>query len=317
MGRGAVNQKGPQAAFLAALHAIRAAGRKPPVNLVLVGEGEEELGSPHFKQVAHRPDIAAALKRCQGMRLPSAQQSLDGAVEFGLGGKGIVEFELESSGQKWGRGATKDVHSSQKARIDSPVWHLVQAMNTLVTADGADPAIEGLDARARPPSAAERAMLDDAARRRKEETEKKVMGVRRWAKDVDFRGSLERLAFRPTVNIQGLVAGYGGPGGKTVMPHRALAKCEVRLVPDMRPEDVLPAIRAHLAKRGFGDIDVRALDGPGYLPTTTARDSLPVKVALSVYQKSGIDPIVFPRTGGSWPGYLFTDKPLEIPAVHF
>src|SRR3954470_20293848 len=56
MGRGAVNQKGPQAAFLAALHAIRAAGRKLPVNLVLVAEGEEEIGSPHFPQIVRRPE---------------------------------------------------------------------------------------------------------------------------------------------------------------------------------------------------------------------------------------------------------------------
>src|SRR5262249_61531930 len=93
-GRGALHRKGPRPASWPPLHPTRAAGRKPPVNLVLVGEGEEELGSPHFKQVAHRPDIAAALKRCQGMMLPSAQQSLDGAVEFALGAKGVVEFEL-------------------------------------------------------------------------------------------------------------------------------------------------------------------------------------------------------------------------------
>src|SRR5438552_11210413 len=54
VGRGAVNQKGPQAAFLAALNAFREAGRKLPVNLVFVAEGEEEIGSPHFRQVAHR-----------------------------------------------------------------------------------------------------------------------------------------------------------------------------------------------------------------------------------------------------------------------
>src|SRR5438067_12077590 len=62
MGRGAVNTKGPQASFLAALHAFRGAGRKPPVNLVLVAEGEEEIGSPHFPQIVHRPEVLAALK---------------------------------------------------------------------------------------------------------------------------------------------------------------------------------------------------------------------------------------------------------------
>src|SRR5437899_9503462 len=72
MGRGAVNQKGPEAAFLAALHAIHGAGLKPPVNLVLVAEGEEEIGSPHFAQVVRRPEVAAALRRCSGVFMPSA-----------------------------------------------------------------------------------------------------------------------------------------------------------------------------------------------------------------------------------------------------
>src|SRR5262245_17192617 len=74
MGRGAVNQKGPEAAFLAALHALRGAGRKLPVNLVLVAEGEEEIGSPHFQQVVRRPEVDAALKRCLGVFMPSAGQ---------------------------------------------------------------------------------------------------------------------------------------------------------------------------------------------------------------------------------------------------
>ena len=70
MGRGAVNQKGPEASFLAALHAIRGAGRKLPVNLVLVAEGEEEIGSPHFPQIVRAPEVQAALKRCNGVFMP-------------------------------------------------------------------------------------------------------------------------------------------------------------------------------------------------------------------------------------------------------
>src|SRR5438477_11681080 len=115
MGRGAVNQKGPEAAFLAALHAIRGAGAKLPVNLVLVAEGEEEIGSPHFRQVVRRPEIAAALKRCAGVFMPNASQDPDGGVTVSLGAKGVVECELVSSGEKWGRGPTKDVHSSNRA----------------------------------------------------------------------------------------------------------------------------------------------------------------------------------------------------------
>ncbi|MGE5717814.1 MAG: M20/M25/M40 family metallo-hydrolase, partial [Acidobacteriota bacterium] len=80
VGRGAVNQKGPESAFLAALHAIRGAGKKPPVNLVLVAEGEEEIGSPHFAEVVRRPDVGAALAKTTGVFMPSASQDPDGAV---------------------------------------------------------------------------------------------------------------------------------------------------------------------------------------------------------------------------------------------
>src|SRR5438309_3594692 len=117
IGRGAVNQKGPQAAFLAALHAIRGAGKKPPVNLVLVAEGEEEIGSPHFRQVVRQPEVSAALKRCTGVFMPSASQDPDGTVTVSLGAKGVVELELVASGAKWGRGPRKDVHSSNRARL--------------------------------------------------------------------------------------------------------------------------------------------------------------------------------------------------------
>ena len=80
MGRGAVNQKGPEATFIAALHAIRGANRKLPVNLVLVAEGEEEIGSPHFPQIVRRPEVLAALQKTMGIFMPSASQGLDGEV---------------------------------------------------------------------------------------------------------------------------------------------------------------------------------------------------------------------------------------------
>src|SRR6185436_11359034 len=85
IGRGAVNQKGPESAFLAALHAIRGANRKLPVNLVFVAEGEEEIGSPHFPQVVRKPEVLAALQKTIGIFMPSASQGLDGQVTMTLG----------------------------------------------------------------------------------------------------------------------------------------------------------------------------------------------------------------------------------------
>jgi acetylornithine deacetylase/succinyl-diaminopimelate desuccinylase-like protein len=314
MGRGAVNQKGPEAAFLAALHAIRGAGRKLPVNLVLVAEGEEEIGSPHFKQVVQRPEVSAALKRCMGVFMPSSSQDPDGTVTVSLGAKGVVELELVASGEKWGRGPKKDVHSSNRARLDSPAFHLVQALATLVTPDG-DPAIDGFADAVRPASAAERTMLDAAAARLQESTAKKLLSADRWAHDQSWRESLERFLFTPTVNIEGLVAGYTGPGGKTVLPHRAVAKLDLRLVPDMTYDGAVAALKAHLAKRGFGDVEVNP--SGGYDPTGTSADASLIRAELSVYRRSGLDPILWPRNAGSYPGYVFTGEPLKLPAAHF
>src|SRR5712692_6090177 len=202
VGRGAVNQKGPEASFLAALHAIRGAGRKLPVNFVLVAEGEEEIGSPHFPQIVRRPEVVAALKRCVGIFMPSASQAPDGQVTMTLGAKGVVELELVSSGERWGRGPRLDIHSSNKARVDSPAWHLVEALATLVSPDGNDPAIEGFAAKARPLSAAEKAMIAEAARRMDENVAKKQLGVDHWVHDAGWQEALELLMSRPTVNIE-------------------------------------------------------------------------------------------------------------------
>jgi acetylornithine deacetylase/succinyl-diaminopimelate desuccinylase-like protein len=315
MGRGAVNQKGPEASFIAALHAIRAGGRKLPVNLVLVAEGEEEIGSPHFPQIVRRPEVLAALRPCIGIFMPSAEQDLDGAVTMTLGAKGVVELEMVSSGERWGRGPRHDIHSSNKARVDSPAWHLVEALVTLVSPDGNDPAIEGFADKARPLSAAEKAMIATAAERLDEAVAKKQMGVEHWVHDASWQEALERLMSRPTVNIEGLVGGYTGPGGKTILPHRAVAKIDMRLVPDMKATEALTSLQAHLAKRGFGDIEVNMTGG--YDPNSTSADAALIRAQNAVYKRSGIDPIVLPRSAGSWPGYVFTDEPLRLAAGHF
>src|SRR5712664_4141878 len=315
MGRGAVNQKGPEATFLAALHAIRGAGRKLPVNLVLVAEGEEEIGSPHFPQIVRRPEVLAALQHVAGMFMPTAAQGLDGQVTITLGAKGVIECELVSSGERWGRGPRADIHSSNKARVDSPAWRLVQALATLVSPDGNDPAIDNFADKARPLSADEKAMIAAAAARLDENAAKRLLGVDHWVRDVSWTEALELLMSRPTVNIEGLVGGYTGPGGKTILPHRAVAKLDLRLVPDMTAAEALAALKAHLAKRGFGDIEVNMTGG--YDPNSTAANAGLIRAQTAVYRRGGIDPVMLPRSAGSWPGYVFTGDPLRLPAGHF
>jgi acetylornithine deacetylase/succinyl-diaminopimelate desuccinylase-like protein len=213
VGRGAVNQKGPEAAFLAALHAIRAAGKKMPVYLVMIAEGEEEIGSPHIPQLVRRPKVLAALKKCVGVFMPSASQDLDGVVTVSLGAKGVIKLELVSSGEKWGRGPAKDIHSSLKAMVDSPAWHLVKALNTLVSDDGNEIKIDNYP-KPRPLSAQEKTVIENVSKVRSEAQAKKLFSVQHWINDLPWEQANERLESQPTVNIEGLVGGYTGPGGK-------------------------------------------------------------------------------------------------------
>jgi acetylornithine deacetylase/succinyl-diaminopimelate desuccinylase-like protein len=314
IGRGAVNQKGPEAAFLAALHAIRGAGKKMPVNLVMVAEGEEEIGSPHIPQLVRRPEVQTALAKCVGVFMPSATQDLDGVVTVNLGSKGVIELELVSSGEKWGRGPAKDIHSSLKAMVDSPAWHLIKALDTLVSDDGNEIKIDNYP-KPRPLSAEEKALIANVSKVRSEAQAKKQFSVQHWINDLPWQQANERLESQPTVNIEGLVGGYTGRGGKTILPHRAVAKIDMRLVPDMKAADALAALKAHLAKRGFGDIEVNMTGG--YDPTSTSADAALIKAQIATYKHFGIDPLLWPRSAGSYPGYVFTGEPLKLAAGHF
>ena len=113
-------------------------------------------------------------------------------------------------------------------------------------------------------------MVADAARRLNEDDVKKQMSVSHRVHDASFQESLELLMSRPTVNIEGLVGGYTGPGGKTVLPHKAVAKLDLRLVPDMTADGALAALKAHLQNKGYGDIEVNM---SGYDPNSTSADT--------------------------------------------
>ena len=315
IGRGATNTKGPQMAALAALHAFKAANQKLPVNLVLVCEGEEEIGSPNFSQIVFKPEVEAALRKAVGIVIPLGNQDLDGSVTINLGAKGIVELELVSSGEKWGRGPSKDIHSSLFAHIDSPVWHLVQALNTLVAPDGHTPAVEGFFDKVKPLSAAHRQILEAAIPKRDEAGTKRALGVQHWYKDESWHDTMVRLVSQPTINIEGLVGGYTGPGGKTILPHKAVAKIDMRLVPDMTAKETLELLRKHLAKKGFGDIEVNMTGG--YDPTETDPGSKLVAGQIKAYRAMGVEPGLWPRLAGSWPGVTFTGAPLRLAAGQF
>lgn len=312
MARGATNQKGPERAFLNALDSILKTRGKLPVNLLVVAEGEEELGSPNYPQVIDKYE--ARLKKADGVFFPLNAQDRAGAVSLPLGVKGIVVFELEAAGGGHGGPKHAEIHSSLKAIVDAPAWRLTQALATLTSPDGNTIQVPGYYSAIRQPSTAEQRLVNGMARTvtGQEQGMRKGLGVDRFIDDVGGRDLLARWLFTTTININGMWSGYTGEGMKTILPHVARARLDSRLVPSQTPDEQLELIRRHLADRGFGDVTVRKISG--YPPAQTSVETPIVTASISVFNKHGVTPTVAPRLAGSAPYYIFTDR-LGLPMV--
>ena len=189
VGRGAVNQKGPETAFLAALHAFRAAGRKLPVNLVLVAEGEEEIASPHFPQIVTEPEVRAALEKRSASSFPApARNRRQRPRSPWRQGRGRAAADLER--RKMGTRAGEGHPFEPKANVDSPVWHLIKALNTLVSEDGQTPAIDGWFENVKPLTARQKELIAADVAAGNEADDMKVLGHQAL---VQGRGLSDRL----------------------------------------------------------------------------------------------------------------------------
>lgn len=292
--RGASDDKGHITSRLLALDALLAVLGELPCRVKFIIEGEEETSSLHLHDFVkdHRELLAA-----------------DGCIwEFGgvdhreipmqyLGMRGIcyVELSVET--------AATDVHSGLGGSIfPNAAWRLVWALNSL---KGPDERIRlpGFYDAVRPPSERDLELL--AALPEVAEEYRQRYGVREFLKGLTGGLELRRAAvFEPTCTICGLTSGYQGPGSKTVLPARASAKVDFRLVPDQMPEQVLEQLRRHLDEQGFTDVQITYLGGEP--PVKTDPDhpfvDLVVRTAEPVY---GVPMQKVPMVGGSGPGYAF------------
>lgn len=312
MARGATNQKGPERAFLNALESIRAVKGKLPVNLMFAVEGEEELGSPHYPEIVDRYE--SRMRSASGVFFPFNSQEPSGAVGMFLGVKGIVSFELEAHGGPGGGPTRAEIHGSYKAITDSPVWRLVQALATLTSKDGNIITVPGYYDSIRQPTDEEQRLLNGLLPGwiAQEPATRRIMGVERWIGGMEGKQTQLEYLFNTTLNIDGMWAGYTGPGMKTILPHVATAKLDSRLVPNQTPDEALRLIRKHLDAQGFTDVVIRKLSG--YPPAQSSVEASLVRAAIGVFNKAGLVPTVAPRLAGSAPYYVFTER-LGLPMV--
>jgi len=309
--RGAINTKGPLIAFLNALQSILAVGEEIPVNLKFVAQGDEELGSTAFAEFvkSHKEMLKA-----DAVFGPDACQDEKGKVIMALGYKGIEYVELECSGKLWGRGPQEfDIHSSDKSWVDSPVWRMIHALATMTAEDGNKILIEDWYENVKPPTEEDLELIDKLAKTFDEEAIKHEMRVEKFINDLHGKELLLQYLYSTTLNIDGIYAGYIGPGSKTVLPHKIIVKMDARLVPDQKSEEVVRKIRRHLDKHGYTDITVRSLD-PYEWAKTSVKEPI-VQATIQAYRKLGYEPEIWPMTASSVPYYLFNRGPLYLPFI--
>ncbi len=312
MARGATNQKGPQRAFLNALNAIVQVEGNLPVNLLVVAEGEEELGSTHFDQVL--APYLDRLRAADGAYFPMNLQAPDGSVNLNLGVKGIVYFELQARGGDWGGPREAEIHGSFKAVVDAPALRLVQAIASMTSTDGNTILIDGYYDDIRGPTEPEQRLINGLVASGAFDAWPERLGVARWIDGLQGREAVVRYLFEPTLNINGMWSGYTGPGGKTILPHLATAKIDSRLPPGLAPEAVWRMFRRHLDSHGFADIEIVQIEGRGYPAASSPVDDPLVQAAIGLFNKYGRTPTVSPWLAGSAPFYHFTEV-LGLPFV--
>jgi acetylornithine deacetylase/succinyl-diaminopimelate desuccinylase-like protein len=194
--------------------------------------------------------------------------------------------------------------------VESAAWRLVWALRSL---KGPDERIRipGFYDAVRAPDERDRAML--AAWEYDEAGELAEIGADHHLLGLTGEALKEKLLFQPTCNICGFHTGYGGPGGKTVLPAEAIAKLDFRLVPGQDPYDIQRKLRAHLDAEGFGDVEMLA-EGPEFPARTDPDDPLVgavVRAARRVYRAG---PVVLPLMAATGPMYELCQR-WGLPAV--
>jgi len=308
--RGATNTKAPLRAFFNACQSILKVEGKLPVNLIFVIEGEEELGSVHLPQFVRKYE--KKLARADAVYFPSPSQDPKGKVIMELGVKGIIYLDLVCKGGEWGGPTTRGIHSGNAAWVDSPVWRLFWALTSMKTPDGKI-VIKDFYENVSPPSPEEEQLLRKLKKTFDEETIREELDVLRFSEGLDGIELLKRYLYSPIINVDGIVAGYVGPGTKTVLPHLAKAKVDIRLVPYMRTDEILEKFKNHLKKHGFGDIEVEVHDCYPWSQVSVKEEV--VQAMTRTYRRHGFEPEIWPRIGGSAPFYLFNQPPLNLPYI--
>ena len=300
--RGVADDKGELVSRIAAIAAVKHVLGEIPVGIKFLIEGEEEIASPNLAPFIHANVDRLKADACVW---EFGTHNADGVPISYLGLRGICYLELSVETAKI------DTHSGIAGSIlPNAAWRLVWALNSLKDQDERIQ-LPNFYESVIAPTARDMELL--AALPDSDEEMQELFGNTMFLKNASGVELRRREIFEPTCTICGITTGYQGAGQKTVLPARASAKVDFRLVPDQKPEDVVKQLRAHFDAHGFSDIHITVV-GAGR-PARTAPDhplvqSL-VDSAMDVY---GREPLIWPMSGGSGPNYLFSHD-IGVPIV--
>jgi acetylornithine deacetylase/succinyl-diaminopimelate desuccinylase-like protein len=298
--RGAANSKGALASFLLAVASARRVADLP-AEIVLLVDGEEELGSPHLPEVmsARREDLTA--EAAFDLDLTADRRDV---AEVYLGCKGIVSFVLSCSGGGWGGPVGRALHSSEGAVISSPAWSLVRALAAL-TDEAHRGALDGLPPGSVP--AEDEQLLDALARDFDPDAHLEEAGALAYSGPKDARSILKALMYEPAVNLNGISS--GSLTGKTIVPHEARAVLDVRIPYGTGIERLVAGIENSVARAApevtVGEVQICP-------PARTTADSPVARAMVESQRDAGPPPRVWPSAPWWAPFYLF-EEALGIP----
>ncbi|WP_400163639.1 M20/M25/M40 family metallo-hydrolase [Brevibacillus sp. TJ4] len=300
--RGVADNKGDLVARLTAIQLLQESEDGLPCNVKFMVEGEEEIGSPNLEPYLRKYQELFSADACI-WEFGSKDEAERISMVAGIKGMAYLELTCE--------GAEIDMHSSIGAYVDNAAWRLVQALATMKNKEN-EILVEGFYDGILEPSERERQVV----RNLPFDTEaiSRLYGLKRplitEALGVDPR---EAMVFHPTMTICGIESGYTGEGAKTVLPKRAKAKVDCRLVPGQDPEHILACVKSHLLKHGFDDISVKMWNGQKAYRSDYDHPfvSHVMETARHVY---GHEPIVAPNSAGTGPMYAFGEA-LRLPIV--
>ncbi len=309
--RGAGDNKGQLMANLLAIRAYQKTGTPLPVNVKFLFEGEEESSSAHLAwAVEHYKEKLA----CDMVYTADGPQHSTGAPTVLLGVRGILYVQVDCEA------ADRDHHSGNKGgAVPNPAWYLMEALRRFWGAGQHEVAIPGYYDKVRPVTPFEQELLERLPWNPRETA--RALGLPEGQFDQTSAAEFyARTCMRPTLNICGFTSGYGGPGSKTIIPAKASAKLDMRLVVDQDPAEIYRLFEAHLARvtepmareagvrftlHHLGDMAPSRT--PGDRPEARA-------VVRGVREAYGEEPLVMPSLGGSLPDYVWTGI-LGVPSV--